>query len=83
MKKYTEFSRINGNEWQEAEWTAEEPIEAESEEEALRIAIEAEEPDLRACDAKRVDATTFEYYVNNGEDLVTLEFKVEEVEEAE
>lgn len=85
--KYTEYTRANGGEWEEAEWTAVEPIEAETEEEALRIAIETEEPDLRTFDAKRVDDTTFEYYVYKGEDfgeeLVTLEFKVEEVEEEE
>ena len=87
MKKFTEYTRANGGEWEEAEWTAVEPIEAETEEEALRIAIETEEPDLRTVDAKRVDATTFEYYIYKGEDLgeelVTLEFKVEEVEEEE
>ena len=79
MKKYTEFSRVNGNEWQEAEWSSVEPIEADSEEEALRIALEVESEDLRVFDAKRTDSTTFEYY--DGDDLVTLEIKVEEVEE--
>lgn len=77
--KYTEYTRINNGEWEEAEWSSVEPIEANTEEEALRIALEVEAEDLRVFDAKRADSTTFEYY--DGDDLVTLEIKVEEVEE--
>lgn len=77
--KYTEFTRVNGKEWEEAEWSAVEPIEADTEEEALRIALETEKEDLSAFEAKQTDEGTFEYYVDD--ELVTLEIKVEEVEE--
>lgn len=79
--KYTEYTRINNGEWEEAEWSAVEPIEADSEEEALRIALDTEEKDLDAFEAKQTDEGTFEYYVDG--ELVTLEIKVEEIEEEE
>lgn len=77
--KYTEYTRINGREWQEAEWSAVEPIEAGSEEEALRIALDTEKEDLDAVSARQTGEGVFEYY--NDDELVTLEIKVEEVEE--
>lgn len=77
--KYTEYTRINNGEWEEAEWSSVEPIEANTEEEALRIALDTEKEDLSAFEAKQTDEGTFEYCVDD--ELVTLEIKVEEVEE--
>jgi hypothetical protein len=76
--KYTEFTRVNGKEWEEAEWSSVEPIEADSEEEALRIALDTEKEDLDAFEAKQTGEGVFEYY--NDDELVTLEIKVEEEE---
>lgn len=79
--KYTEYTRVNNGEWHEAEWSAVEPIEANTEEEALQIALETEKEDLDAFEARQTGEGAFEYYVDD--ELVTLEIKVEEVEEEE
>lgn len=86
MKRFEAWESLNGGCWEQDEFS--EPIEAESETEALEEYIGLIEDVLRALDAVRVEdpypySVTYEYGGDDDRPPYTIEFKMKEVEDDE